>query len=101
MVLQTETRQEERVRAWSPQDLLMAGKSPGPKGQSAGSFVLDRADLKKAITLCSSCLPKFNTRSTGYITKRNLPFVQGRCDGCQTFVNRGHLLVHHTMANLS
>ena len=59
---------------------------------------MDRADLKKALTLCGDCLGKFDKAKAGYVTKKNLPFVQGRCDGCQHFTGHGHLLVHHTLA---
>ena len=87
-------------KQWTPQMRLVDGQVKGPRGQSAGSYVLDRADLLKALTLCDTCLPKFDSRRAGYVTKSNLPFVQGRCDGCQSFVARGHLLVHHSLANL-
>jgi hypothetical protein len=66
-----------------------------------GGHVLDRADLRKALILCRDCLPKFNALAAGYVTKRNLPFVRGRCDGCQQYTGRGHLLVHHTLADLT
>ncbi len=87
---------------WTPQAKLEAGAVPaGRRGKLPGSHVLDRADLKKALTLCRSCLPKFDQMRAGYITKSNLPFVAGRCDGCQQFTPRGHLLVHHSLANLT
>lgn len=86
---------------WTPQRRLAAGVAKGRgKGRLAGGHVLDRADLRKAITLCRDCIQKFNQAAAGYVTKTNLPFVQGRCDGCQTFTTRGHFLVHHTLANL-
>ncbi len=79
---------------------LDAARDPGrPSGRSPGSHVVDLSDLMKAITLCRSCVKKFNSASAGYVTKRNLPFVRGRCDGCQEYTERGHLLVHHSLAN--
>lgn len=78
---------------------LMAGLAPGRRqGQLPGSHVLDLADLKKALMLCNSCLPKFNSASYGYVSKSNIPFVKGRCDGCSKMFNRMRLLVHNTMA---
>jgi hypothetical protein len=87
---------------WTPQRRLAAGVAPGRRpGRLPGGHVADRADLRKAITLCDSCLPKFNAASAEYVTKDNLPFVQGACDGCQRFTPRGHLLVHRSVANLA
>lgn len=86
---------------WTPQRRLFAGADPGrPSGRLPGGHVVDLADLKKAINLCPSCLPKFNATRHDYVRKPNLPFVRGRCDGCQIYMNRGYLLVHHTMADL-
>ena len=85
---------------WNPKRLLDSGESPGRRsGQLPGSHVLDRADLKKALTLCDSCLPKFDSKTAGYVTKKNLPLVQGRCDGCQDMTSRGHLLVSRDFAD--
>lgn len=87
---------------WTPQRRLMAGASPGRRpGRLAGGHVLDLSDLKKAIMLCPSCLPKFNQRAAGYVTKTNLPFARGECDGCDSFCERAHLLVHHTLAKIT
>lgn len=87
---------------WTPGRKAMESRSPGRRsGRLPGGHVADRADLKKAILLCRDCLPKFNSTRAGYVTKRNLPFASGRCDGCQHFVPRGNLLVHHTLANLT
>ena len=85
---------------WTPQMKLKDSQVKGPRGQTAGSYVMDRADLKKALTLCPGCVQKFDIKGAGYTTKKNLPFVRGRCDGCQTYVDRGHLLVHQSLANL-
>lgn len=85
---------------WTPQARLNAGQSPGRRpGRLSGGHVADLSDLKKAILLCPSCLPKFNRLKAEFVGKRNLPVVQGRCDGCDQFVPDGRLLVHHTLAN--
>jgi hypothetical protein len=84
----------------TPSQRLAFGAAPaGRRGKSAGSHVLDRVDLKKAITLCHDCMPKFDIRRYGYTTKRNLPRVRGRCDGCQNHCEQGHLLVHRSLAD--
>lgn len=84
----------------TPQQRLRLGAVPaGRRGKSAGSHVLDRADLKKALILCGSCLPKFDTKRYGYTQKPNLPRVRGRCDGCQTHCEQGILLVHRSLAD--
>ncbi len=86
---------------WTGPRRLSASASPGRRpGRLPGGHIGDRADLRKAITLCDDCLPKFSSAKAGYVTKRNLPFVRGRCDGCNHYTERGHLLVHHTLANL-
>ena len=86
---------------WTGIRRLFAGASPGRRpGRLPGGHIADRADLRKAITLCRYCLPKFSSAKAEYVTKSNLPFVRGRCDGCNHYTERGHLLVHHTLANL-
>ncbi len=90
------------VDHWTTRRRLGAGQSSGRRsGQTAGGRILDLADLKKAVMLCDGCLPKFNSAEAGYVTKSNLPFAAGRCDGCEQFTPRGHLLVHHTLARIT
>ncbi len=86
---------------WTGPRRLLASKSPGRRpGRLPGGHIADLGDLRKAIILCQFCLPKFNSTAAGYVTKSNLPFVRGNCDGCGNPTERGHLLVHHTLANL-
>ena len=88
------------AKYWTPKRILDSGESSGrPSGQLPGSHVLDLSDLKKALTLCDSCLPKFDSKTAGYVTKKNLPLVQGRCDGCQEMTAQGHLLVNKEFAD--
>lgn len=83
---------------WTPFRRLMAGQSPGRRpGRLPGGHIDDRVGMRKAISLCQYCVGKFNAAKVGYTTKPNLPFVGGRCDGCQQFTPRGHLFVHHTL----
>ena len=83
---------------WTPRKRLAAGASLGRRpGRLPGGHIADLADLRTAIWLCDLCLPKFNAAKVGYVTKSNLPFVRGRCDGCEKFTERAHLLVHHTL----
>jgi len=85
---------------WTPQRRLRASASPGRgKGRLPGGHVLDRADLLKSLVLCRDCVGSFDSAAAGYVTKSNLPFVRGRCDGCQQHTERGHLLVHHSLAD--
>lgn len=51
----------------------------------AGSWLADLAALEKAITLCDSCVRKWNPASYGYVAKDLWPgqkFVLGECDAC-------------------
>jgi hypothetical protein len=84
----------------TPAEEVFAGQSAF-KGrmQTAGSHVLDLADLKKAIALCETCLSKFNHIQHGYVQKRNLPLCAGRCDGCDDPFPAMRLLVHHSLAD--
>jgi len=85
---------------WTPERRLMAGRSPGRRpGRLPGGHIDDRIGMRKAISLCRDCRPKLDAENVGYVTKPNLPFVRGRCDGCQRYVNRMHLLVPETLAN--
>ena len=85
----------------TPQQRLAAGLARGRRpGRLPGGHVIDLADLKKAITLCDTCITKFNAKAHDYTTKSNLPFVRGRCDGCGNMSQRAHLLVHSSLANL-
>ena len=81
---------------WTPQRRLWAGRSPGRRpGRLPGGRIDDLVGMRKAIMLCQDCKPKFNATAAGYVTKSSLPFVRGRCDGCERYVNRAHLFVHH------
>lgn len=81
-------------RMWSSAD---TGRAPG---RLPGGHVGDIADLKKSVLLCPDCIGKFNSARAEYVTKKDLPFVRGFCDGCRSFMTRGHLLVHYSLANL-
>lgn len=86
---------------WTAPRRLWASVDTGRKpGRLPGGHVGDIADLKKAVMLCPSCVGKFNPKSHGYVTKSNLPFVRGKCDGCKSYMQRGHLFVHHKFAEL-
>ena len=72
-----------------------------PAGRLPGGYVGDLTDLRKGIILCRSCAPKFNSATSGYVYKANMPTVRGDCDGCKEFTMTGHFLVHHSLANLA
>ena len=70
------------------------------RGQLAGTHIDNLAAARKAIWLCDDCLPKFNAQAYGYIYKllgiNRLPFVRGRCDGCNNHFSQMCMTVHHT-----
>lgn len=78
-------------RERTPRD--WAGIAEGaPRRGTAGGHIADLAELGKAIVLCGSCRPKFDALRYNYVTKRNIPFVVGRCDGCKEY-GRAHFLL--------
>lgn len=87
---------------WTPRRRLEAGAAQGRRpGRLPGGHVMDLAELFKAIILCPDCVGKFPAARCGYVQKRNLPVVRGRCDGCSGYTPQGTLLVHHQMANVT
>ena len=85
---------------WTPVRRLWAGMSRGRRrGRLPGGHIDDRAALRKAISLCRSCLPKFNRRAYDYTTKPDLPFVRGRCDGCSQLGQHRRLFVHRSLVS--
>jgi hypothetical protein len=78
--------------------------------QSPASWVMDLADLKKIIILCSFCRPKFDPRKHGYrrmqlLIEDKMDFtsnVNGVCDSCKqkTFnMGGGAAFVHEQFYN--
>jgi hypothetical protein len=79
---------------------LAWGEDPGRRpGRTVGGHIDDMVALTQSVVLCPSCRPKFDAKRNGYITKRNLPFVSGRCDGCENYHPRMHLLVDRKFAS--
>lgn len=60
----------------------------------AGGWIADMVSLKRAIALCQLCRPKFDAPYHGYITKPQMRFVRGKCDGCQEYGDKRHFLFH-------
>lgn len=53
---------------------------------TAGSYISDLAELKKAINLCKTCQPKFNVAGSGYYKYREVTgfdHCNARCDDCR------------------
>ncbi len=73
-------------RQMKPVERAMLARVPNgpPSKRTAGGHIYDLVTLGKAIALCDLCNPKFDSSRCGYITKRNIPFVAGQCDGCGT-----------------
>ena len=87
---------------WTPFRTLMASEDTGrAQGRLPGGHVMDLSDMRKAILLCPDCIRKFPAKRSEYVTKKNLPVVRGKCDGCRGYTMAGRLLVHYTMANLT
>lgn len=87
-------------KEYTPRDRLISGLAPGRRsGRLPGGHIDDRAALRKAISLCSDCLPKFNREAYDYTGKPDLPLVRGRCDGCMQYSPSMRLLVHHTLVS--
>lgn len=56
-----------------------------PGGRLVGGWIDDFIQNKKAICLCSSCLPRFSAESNNYERVVRPPLgggVNGKCDGC-------------------
>ena len=86
----------------TPRQRLRRALSPGrASGRLPGGHVTDMAALGKAISLCGTCQPKFAAARYGYVTKRNIPFVRGRCDGCQNYAGRARLFLKHGTPGLN
>ncbi len=67
-----------------------------PRGRNAGSWISDLVTLGKALTLCSSCWPKFNFKRYGYqptVLTATSKHVIGDCDGCRERLQRCTLFV--------
>lgn len=75
------------IRDWkTPANRLRAAAARGrPSGLLRGSWIADLVALKKAVTLCAACVPKWNARANGYEQRDVVPghtHAVGECDGC-------------------
>lgn len=85
------------LKPWTEQRMALASESTGKKsGTTAGSYISDLVSLKKAILLCSSCRPKFDIKSNGYVTQARMPMCGGKCDGCKEMGMGRRLFLHHS-----
>jgi hypothetical protein len=76
-------------KEYTKAQILKAQEAPGKKkGRAAGGWIHDLCSLRKVITLCPECQPKFNPGRLGYIREKEFPVVQANCDGCKTFDQR-------------
>jgi len=83
------------LKPWTPQRLVSRDEYQRPSGTVAGSHIADMVHLKQAICLCHKCQHKFAATKAGYVTRSNLPFVGGRCDGCNEMGFERRLYLHH------
>ncbi len=73
-------------RKYSKQEKLQAVEAIGRhKGKPVGSYVVDLADLKKSIFLCSSCVSGFDPKAHRYEQHRSIPRARGECHACRNF----------------
>ena len=85
---------------WTPKQLLAAGEADGkPAKRVAGGWIADIAALKKVVLLCSSCTHKFNPGRVGYCREKEVPWCQGKCDGCNTFDTKCSWYLHEEAYN--
>ena len=88
------------IHQWTPREKLDASEIMGrPRGRVAGGYIADRVGLKQGVALCPNCTPKFNALKVDYVTKSNLPYVAGYCDGCGDHADQNHLYVHKSFAS--
>lgn len=79
-------------------DYMKSIEAGGKKrGRVAGGWVADLAELKKCITLCPECTPKFNPAKVGYRKEKEFPVCQAKCDGCSTWDIRCSAYFHETV----
>lgn len=77
------------LRDWTtPANRLKAAASRGrPTGLLRGAWLADLAALRKCITLCAACQPKWSPAAHKYHRCNVGPSrtANGECDGCGTF----------------
>ena len=62
-------------------------KHPGrPVMNPHGSWVTDKAEIKKGLLLCSKCSHKFDPKAYDYYRTREF-LVHGPCDACKQYAN--------------
>lgn len=77
--------------------LRVAQAKGRPSGLARGSWIADLVALKKAITLCMHCMPKFDHKANHYSPRTitpSHPFVTAECDGCGSPFARCKLYRH-------
>ena len=57
---------------------------PRRHGKPHGSYVIDLADLRKVVILCSACNCKFDYRRHRFRKEKEFPYVVSKCDACLT-----------------
>jgi hypothetical protein len=73
-------------KSWTKAERLKAYEHPGRKhGKPHGSFVIDLADLRKAVLLCSACASKFDYKRHRFRLETEFRYNLGNCDACKVF----------------
>ena len=77
-----------------PVNRMRIAEAPArPRGRVTGGWIADLVALEKAIALCGLCVNKFDAAKHGYVTKMDIPFVRGECDGCRQYADRARLFL--------
>ena len=80
---------------YSKNEQRTAIEAPGkPWSRVAGGWLDDHVQLRRFITLCTDCTPKFNPRRHEYEVWRQNQYVIGRCTACSRHDYRCRAYIH-------
>ena len=81
---------------WTDQRRMADLEDKGrPARTLAGSHISDLVHLRKAVILCSTCLPRWKPEKVGYVTSPRIPMCGARCDGCKENGMGRRMFLHH------
>lgn len=80
----------------TPAKVRKAAIAPGrPSNRVAGGWIDDHVALKKMISLCPFCVPKFNPRGNHYELWRSV-YTVAKCDDCNQHDLRCKSFIHQS-----
>lgn len=75
-----------------------AAEAPGkPWHRVAGGWLDDHVALRKFVTLCTDCTPRFNPRRHHYEVWRQTVYVMASCTACNAFDPRCRAYIHEAL----